>query len=56
MSTTEPRPRHYARQILSIRDLEQRRRALLEVPAEWQELVRTHVAIAWSHPSKRKAP
>lgn len=55
MLTSDLRPRHYAAQILSIRDIEERRRALLDVPEPWQELVRTHVSIAWNHPARSKA-
>lgn len=49
------RPRHYARQIIGLRSQEERRAALANVPAEWRDLVRTHVEIAWNHPKGGKA-
>ncbi|SDJ60232.1 hypothetical protein [Pseudomonas indica] len=49
------RPREYARQVLALRTLEERRAALENVPAEWRELVKKHVEIAWNHPRGGKA-
>lgn len=43
-------PRQFARQIAAMRLLEERRAALLNVPEEWRELVKTHVQNAWHHP------
>lgn len=43
-------PRAYARQIIALGSLEERRQALLNVPEDWRALVRRHVEIAWNHP------
>lgn len=43
-------PRAYARQIIALGSLEERRQALLNVPEDWRALVRKHVEIAWNHP------
>ena len=48
------RPRHYARQIVAMPTIEERSAAIENVPAEWRELVKTHVAIAWNHPKGGK--
>lgn len=48
-------PRDYARQIAAQRTIEERNAALLNVPKEWQDLVKKHVEIAWDHPKGRKA-
>ncbi|RCH03229.1 hypothetical protein CSC36_1256 [Pseudomonas aeruginosa] len=50
----EPRPREYARQIVALRTIEERRAALERVPEHLRELVRTHVEIAWNHPKGTK--
>ncbi|MDF5966501.1 hypothetical protein P4114_15905 [Pseudomonas aeruginosa] len=50
----EPRPREYARQIVALRTIEERRAALERVPEHLRELVRTHVEIAWNHPKGNK--
>ncbi len=44
------RPREYARLILAMTDIEERRAALAAVPEHLRELTRTHVQIAWDHP------
>lgn len=49
-SYPEPWPRQYARQIAAMRALEDRRVALLNVPEELRELVKTHVQNGWNHP------
>lgn len=51
----ETRPRQYARQILALNTVEERRAALAQVAPHLQELVRTHVHIAWNHPKGGKA-
>lgn len=43
-------PRAYARQIIALGSVEERRKALLNVPEDWRALVRKHVEIAWNHP------
>lgn len=43
-------PRAYSRQILALGSVEERRKALLNVPEAWRALVRKHVEIAWNHP------
>ncbi len=43
-------PREYARLILAMTTIEERRAALAAVPAHLRELTRTHVEIAWNHP------
>lgn len=43
----EKRPRMYAQEIASMRDIGQRRAALGLVPLELQEQVKTHLRIAW---------
>lgn len=48
-------PRAFARQIIALGSVEERRAALLNVPEDWRELVRKHVEIAWSHPKGNKA-
>lgn len=48
------RPRHYARQIVAMTTAEERRAAIENVPAEWRDLVKTHVVIAWHHPKGGK--
>lgn len=47
---TEPRPRHFAAQIVAMATKEERRAALEQVPEHLRALVRTHVEIAWNHP------
>lgn len=44
---TETRPRQYARQILGMKDKEERQAALARVPEHLQALTRKHVEIAW---------
>ena len=46
----ETRPRQYARQICSMKTIEERRAALQEVPAHLRDMVKTHVETAWNHP------
>lgn len=43
-------PRAYARRILALDSIEERRAALLNVPEDWRALVRKHVEIVWNHP------
>jgi hypothetical protein len=43
----EKRPRDWAAEIASIESLEDRRELLKKVPAELQELVKTHLKIYW---------
>ncbi len=40
-------PRAWAALVLSQPDLESRRKVLSRVPSDWQELVQSHVRIAW---------
>ncbi|MNR38294.1 hypothetical protein D3C85_1563850 [compost metagenome] len=47
-------PRAYARQIVTLGSIEERRAALLDVPEDWRALVRKHVEIAWNHPKGNK--
>ena len=42
------RPREYAAEIVELNNREERRQALAEVPAELQEMVKTHVQIFWA--------
>lgn len=44
------RPREYARLILTMTDIEERRAALAAVPEHLRDLTRTHVETAWNHP------
>lgn len=48
------RPRQYAAQILQLKTREERNAALLQVPKEWQALVRKHCEVTWNHPSRHK--
>ncbi|WP_416311145.1 hypothetical protein [Pseudomonas sp. W03] len=48
------RPREYAAAILRLQALEERRAALANTPAEWRELIRTHLVIAWDHPQRNQ--
>ncbi|WP_394243942.1 hypothetical protein [Halopseudomonas laoshanensis] len=47
-------PRHYAAQIAALPTKAERQAALEQVPEEWRDLVKTHVRIAWHHPSAHK--
>lgn len=42
------RPREYAAEIVELNNLEERRQALAKVPAELQEMVKTHVKTFWA--------
>lgn len=47
------RPREYAAEIVELNNREERRRALVKVPAELQEMVKTHVQIFWALRQRR---
>ncbi|WP_079201141.1 hypothetical protein [Pseudomonas sp. CC6-YY-74] len=47
----EPRPRHYARQIIAKGTLAERNAALQEVPEHLRALTKRHCLNTWGHPA-----
>lgn len=54
MSPDAPlRPRQYAAAIVALKNKDERRAALEQVPEHLRDLVRTQVEIAWNHPQRK---